>query len=90
MCIRDVKFGSVGQWRELLGLKDSIGKYVDALEPHKKQFVKLCRREDPKARPKDNSLLKHPVLQEVFSLKLLSVLVLREKKNEIELKMDSL
>ena len=55
----------IGNGENFLALKESIGKYVDALEPHKKQFVELCLREDPKARPKANTLLKHPVLQEV-------------------------
>ena len=56
----------LGNGEHFLAVKESIGKYVDALEPHKKQFVELCLREDPKARPKANSLLKHPVLQEVI------------------------
>lgn len=56
----------LGNGDNLLALKEVIGKYVDALEPHKKQFVELCLRQDPKTRPKANELLTHPVLQEVI------------------------
>lgn len=40
--------------------------------PQQKDFIRLCLREDPKHRPSARSLLLHPLLFEVHSLKLLS------------------
>lgn len=49
-----------------------IESAIDVLEdPHQKDFIRLCLRQDPLERPSARSLLLHPLLFEVHSLKLL-------------------
>uniref|UniRef100_A0A1X7UD98 Protein kinase domain-containing protein n=1 Tax=Amphimedon queenslandica TaxID=400682 RepID=A0A1X7UD98_AMPQE len=60
---------------------DAIQKALDQLNPRTKQFIELCIDHDYEKRPQAHSLIKHLVLQEVFTLKLLSAYALRGVKN---------
>ncbi|XP_039258412.2 nuclear receptor-binding protein-like [Styela clava] len=50
-----------------------IESAIDVLEdPHQQDFIRLCLQQDPLTRPSARSLLLHPLLFEVHSLKLLA------------------
>jgi nuclear receptor-binding protein len=61
--------------------KDVIDNVLANLRPERRQqFIRMCLSEDPSIRPRASQLLKNPVLQEVFELKVLSALSLRRLK----------
>ena len=53
--------------------EDAIQRTIDQLEDNlQKDFIRKCLNQDPEQRPTARSLLFHPVLFEVHSLKLLA------------------
>ena len=53
--------------------EEAVQHTIDQLEdPLQKDFIRKCLSHDPEARPSARSLLFHPVLFEVHSLKLLA------------------
>ena len=45
--------------------QDVVLRAVEGLHKKKREFIELCLHHDPEMRPRAQSLLKHPVLQEV-------------------------
>ena len=57
--------------------EEAIQHTIDQLEdPLQRDFIRKCLSHDPESRPSARSLLFHPVLFEVHSLKLLAAHVL--------------
>lgn len=60
-------------------MKEMIERSIESLAEPVKQFIKLCTSELPDLRPQAADLLNHPVLQDVYNLKLLSAMVIGSK-----------
>jgi hypothetical protein len=70
--------------------EDAFHKALDGLNKMTRDFIKLCIHPEPSSRPKAHILLKQPVLQEVFNLKLLSAYALRSDKTTVRNQLDKL
>eukprot|EP00731_Ephydatia_muelleri_P031619 Em0023g126a len=59
--------------------KEAIERSIESLAGPVKQFIKLCTSEAPEQRPRAADILNHPVLQDVYNLKLLSAMAIGSK-----------
>ncbi|XP_064383262.1 nuclear receptor-binding protein-like [Halichondria panicea] len=59
--------------------KESIHQALHGLTGPQQEFVDICLRQNKEDRPSATTLLKHPALQEVFDLKILSALALSQR-----------
>lgn len=59
--------------------KDTIEVSIDSLAGPVKQFIRLCTSEVPDQRPRAADILNHPVLQDVYNLKLLCAMAIGSK-----------
>jgi nuclear receptor-binding protein len=73
--------------------REDIDNTLSKLRPERRQqFIAECLYEEPAKRPLASLFIKHPVLQEVFELKVLSALALRRlriPRAELEAHIDS-
>lgn len=54
--------------------QEAVLRAVEGLHKKKREFIELCLHRDPDMRPRAQSLLKHPVLQEVYLVRDIALL----------------